>query len=112
MRIAAGLMLVALVASCATPAPGAPASQTVAAAAPKTAPAAKTAAAPAAGKALVKEAGDKRVCRRQTEIGSNFPKRVCKSATEWAAYDKANLEGVEQYKRDSQQNTAASPMAQ
>ena len=117
MRIVAGLMIVALAAGCATTAPSAPAPTTPQAtaapkpAAPKTATtaAAKAAAAPASGKALVKEAGDKQVCRRQTEIGTNFPKRVCKTAAEWAAIDKANLAGVEQYKRESMQSTGTSP---
>src|SRR5262245_764095 len=101
MRIVAGIMMMALVAGCVSTAPGAPAPM---AAAPKAATAPKTAA-PASGKALATATGDKRVCRSQTEIGSNFPKRICKSAAEWAAIDKANLEGVDAFKRDSQQST-------
>lgn len=109
MRYLAGVSLaVAFLGACATTTPSAPAP-----AAPKPVAAPKAAAAaPTSGKALVKETGDKQVCRRQKEIGSNFPKRICKSAAEWAAYDKANLEGVDQYKRDSMQTTAAPPMAQ
>ena len=112
MRIAAGLMVVALVAGCATTAPSAPApaAPKPAAAAPKAA-ALKTAAAPS-GKALVKDSSGKQICRRQKEIGSNFTTRICKTADEWAAYDKANLEGVEQFKRDSMQTTGTPPMNQ
>ena len=104
MRIAAGLMMAALLAGCATTAPSAPAP------APKTVSAPKAVTpAPVSGKALVKDSDSKQVCRRQKEIGTNFPTRVCKTAAEWAAYDKANLEGVEQFKRDSMQTTGVSP---
>src|SRR5215475_13039526 len=99
MRIATGIAIMALAAGCATTAPGAPAP-----AAPKPM-AAKAAPAPAPAKALAKDTGEKKVCRTQTEIGSNFPKKTCKTAAEWAVIDKGNLEGVEAFKRDSQQST-------
>lgn len=44
--------------------------------------------APAASADLA-STGEKQVCRRVEEMGSNLPKRICLSKADWEAVDKA-----------------------
>lgn len=37
---------------------------------------------------------EKKICRRETPIGSRLSKRVCRTAAEWAAADEANQQAA------------------
>lgn len=45
-------------------------------------------------------AADRKVCRQYADTGSNMPKRVCATTTEWARYDQQGKEQVESFDRD------------
>ena len=49
--------------------------------------------------------GDKLVCHRETETGSNFPKKVCHTKAEWAAINDAHSNDVDKMSR-ARNNTA------
>jgi hypothetical protein len=73
--------------------------------------------APAERAALAAPAGpaadaEKKICRRQKQMGSNMPQRVCATAAEWAAHDRQGQEGVEAFKRDIQNSGTNSPVGQ
>lgn len=42
-------------------------------------------------------AGDKEVCRRVDEMGSNLPKRICMSKAEWKVVDDATNEDARRF---------------
>lgn len=37
---------------------------------------------------------EKKICRRETPVGSRLSKRVCRTAAEWAALDEANQQAA------------------
>lgn len=41
-----------------------------------------------------------KICKRMAVMGSNFPKTVCSTAEEWAAFDKTTRESVDAYDKD------------
>ncbi len=49
--------------------------------------------------AVVADNSDK-ICKRMPVMGSNFPKTVCSTAEEWAAFDAATRESVDAYDKD------------
>lgn len=46
------------------------------------------------------ETGEKKICKTMPVMGSNFPKRVCSTATEWEKFDKETHQSVEDFDRD------------
>jgi hypothetical protein len=68
------------------------------------------AAAPAAAAATQTAQADpdpsKKVCRRMLQTGSNYPKRVCSTAAEWAEFDRQGREGAA---RVDEQRRAGAP---
>jgi hypothetical protein len=59
------------------------------------------AAAPAPEAGVQEVASDERVCKRITPTGSNMPQRVCQTAEQWAAAERAGRQGVEEMKRQN-----------
>ena len=49
-----------------------------------------------------------KICKRMPVTGSNMPQRVCSTADEWAAYDKANRAAAEVFDEDRRQNAGQS----
>jgi hypothetical protein len=47
---------------------------------------------------------EKKLCRREMAIGSNFPVRVCKTRNEWAAEGARNRDSFESRERDPAQD--------
>lgn len=45
-------------------------------------------------------AEDGKICKRMPVMGSNFPKTVCSTAEEWAAFEAQTRESVDAYDRD------------
>lgn len=41
-----------------------------------------------------------KICKRMPVMGSNFPKTVCSTAEEWAAFDEETRKSVEAYDND------------
>jgi hypothetical protein len=41
-----------------------------------------------------------KICKRMPVMGSNFPKTVCSSAEEWAAFEEQTRESVDAYDKD------------
>lgn len=45
-----------------------------------------------------------KICKSMKVTGSNMPQRVCSTADEWAAYDKANRAAAEVFDEDRRAN--------
>jgi hypothetical protein len=56
--------------------------------------------APAAGGGVQTADNSNKICKRMPVMGSNFPKTVCSTAEEWAAFDEAASESVDAYDKD------------
>ena len=70
---------------------------------------ATAAAAPAAAPA---NADSKKTCKQMKVMGSNFPRRQCMTAEEWAQYNKQGEEQVETFQRDIQNSGTNLPLGQ
>jgi hypothetical protein len=83
---------------------------TAAETAPRTATQAAPAQVAASGPAAApKDASEEKICKRMVVMGSNFPKRVCSTAAEWAAMDAATRTSVDAFDKDRRQgNTQGS----
>lgn len=55
------------------------------------------------------DAKDKKLCRADTDLGSIMSKRVCRTASEWAAIDAANSENAHRALEDRQRGAADRP---
>jgi hypothetical protein len=60
----------------------------------------------AAAPAPTAPAQDKKVCRRESVMGSIMPKRTCRTASEWSAIDQANRAIADQALSNRRSNAA------
>jgi hypothetical protein len=49
--------------------------------------------------AKVADAGEKKICKRISVMGSNMPQKVCSTQAEWDVYDKAGQKTVDDFDR-------------
>jgi hypothetical protein len=57
-------------------------------------------------------AADNKICKQMRVMGSNYPRRQCLTAAEWAQYDKEGQEQVETFERDIQNTGTNLPLGQ
>ena len=58
------------------------------------------------------EADSKKTCKQMKVMGSNFPRRQCMTAAEWAAYEQEGKQQVESFERDIQNTGTNLPLGE